>query len=212
LIRDMTRIATPGAKSDSLFPMNAPVTRAAEGLARRAFTIAEVERMVEVGLIPPNERLEILGGEIVPMSPKGNRHEGIKGALAMRWGKQCPDGYVFIPETGLRLDEFTYLEPDFIVFSRSVALAAIRGPDVLLAVEVADSSLDYDLRRKPLVYAEYGVRELWVIDAAHRVVHVHLGPGSGGYAWTSVYAASDRLEPRDAPQEFAFALDDLERI
>jgi Uma2 family endonuclease len=118
--------------------MNVPVTRAAEGLARRAFTVADVERMVEVGLIAPDERLEILGGEIVPMSPKGNRHEAIKVALALRWGKRCPEGYAFAQETGLTLDEHTYLDPDFIVFERSVSLGSVRGPDVLLAVEVAD--------------------------------------------------------------------------
>jgi Uma2 family endonuclease len=192
--------------------MNAPLTRAAEGLARRAFTVADVRRMVEVGLISPDERLEILGGEIVPMSPKGNQHEAIKVALALMWGKRCPHGYAFAPETGLTLDEHTYLEPDFIVFERSVTLAAIRGPDVLLAVEVADSSLDYDLGRKSIVFAEHGVLELWVIDAARRIVHVHLGPGHGGYAWTTVRQASDRLEPTRAPQAFAFALDDLERL
>jgi Uma2 family endonuclease len=149
----MTEIAPPAARSAILLPMNAPVTRAAEGLARRAFTVADVERMVEVGLISPDERLEVLGGEIVPMSPKGNRHEGIKAALNMRWGARCPVGYIFIPETGLRLAEDTYLEPDFIVFRKLADLNEVRGPDVLLAVEIADNSLDYDLRRKPLVYA-----------------------------------------------------------
>ena len=192
--------------------MNAPVTRAAEGLARRAFTVADVERMVEVGLISHDERLEILGGEIVPMSPKGNRHEAIKVALALTWGKGCPDGYAFAPETGLTLDKSTYLEPDFIVFERSVALRSVGGPEVLLAVEVADRSLDYDLGRKSLIFAAYGVRELWVIDAARRVVHVHLGPGQGGYASIAVRQASERLEPTVAPQAFAFALDDLEPL
>jgi Uma2 family endonuclease len=192
--------------------MNAPVTRAAEGLPRRAFTVADVERMVEIGLIAPDERLEILGGEVVPMSPKGSRHETIKVALALRWGRLCPKGYAFASETGLRLDEHTYLEPDFIVFDRKVALKAVKGPDVLLAVEVADSSLDYDLRRKPMIYAEHGVRELWVIDAARRVVHVHVNLAGRGYASTTIRNASDRLEPTLAPPEFAFALDDLEPI
>jgi hypothetical protein len=88
----------------------------------------------------------------------------------------------------------------------------VRGPDVLLAVKVADSSPDYDLRRKPLIYAEHRVHELWVVDAARRNVHVHLGPGPGGYAWTFQRSASERLEPTQAPQEFAFALDGLEPI
>ena len=122
--------------------MNAPVTQFAEGLARRAFTVADVERMVEAGVIAPDERLEVVGGEIVPMSPKGNRHEAIKSALVLRWGRRCPEGWAFVPETGLRLSKHTYLEPDFVVFHRSVSLAALRGPDVLLAVEVADSSLE----------------------------------------------------------------------
>src|SRR5258708_11882357 len=189
--------------------MNAPITRAAEGLARWAFTVAEVERMVEIGLIPPDERLEVVGGEIVPMSPKGARHEAMKVALSLHWGKRCPDGWVVAPETGLHLDERTYLEPDFVVFQRSVGLASLRGPDVLLAVEVADSSLDYDLRRKPLVYAEYGVRELWVIGAKRRVVHVHLRPGPDGDAVTAVRHASERRQPAEAPAEVAGALNEL---
>lgn len=193
--------------------MNVPLTtRAAEGLPRRAFTIADVERMVEVGLIAPDERLEIIGGEIVPMSPKGNRHESVKSAITMLWGRRCPEDFVFAQETGLRLDKDTYLEPDFIVFARSTALKDVRGPDVLLAVEVADSSLDYDLGRKQRVYAEYGARELWVIDAARRVVHFHRGPHPEGYAEKAVHGADERLEPAFAPRDFAFALDDLPEI
>ena len=196
--------------------MNAPVTRAAEGLARRAFTVAEVRRMVETGVIPEDERLEILGGEIVPMSPKGARHEVLKVALMARWGKACPDGFVVAPETGLHLDEQTYLEPDIFIYRKGVGLAQVRGPDVLLAVEIADSSLDYDLGRKPLIYAEHGVRELWVIDAEKRQVHVHVGPGSGGYAWITVRDASTRLEPTgfpgDVAQALGVAIDDLEAL
>lgn len=188
--------------------MNAP-TALAEGLPRRRFTVADVTRMVEVGLIGEDERLEVLDGEIVPMSPKGSRHETIKAAINMLWGRNCPGDYVFIPETGLYLAERTYLEPDFVVFPRSVAIADLRGPDVLLAVEVADSSLDYDLRRKPGIFAEFGVRELWVIDAARRVVHVHRGPALDGYRMVDVFAADARLTPEAAPPELAFALDDL---
>ena len=101
------------------------------------------------------------------------------------------------------------LEPDFIVFARTTRLADVKGPDVLLAVEVADSSLDYDLHRKPLVYAAFGVRELWVIDAARRVVHVHQSAGPDGYADVRRCGPDARLVPRHAPDAFAFALEDL---
>lgn len=166
-------------------------------------------RMVEVGLIAETERLEVLDGEIVPMSPKGSRHEDLKVAIAEHWRADAPATVTIASETGLRLDARTYLEPDFLVFPRTKRRSALTGPDVLLAVEVADSSLDYDLRRKPAIYAAHGVRELWVIDAARRETVVHLGPGPEGYASVDRHPASHRLEPTEAPSECGFALDDL---
>jgi Uma2 family endonuclease len=188
------------------------LTRAAEGLSRRAFTIADLERMEEAGIIAPDERLELIGGEIVPMAAKGNRHESIKAAIVVVWGRACPLDHAFVPETGLRLDDHNYVEPDFIVFSRTTLLKNLMGPDVLLAVEVADSSLDYDLRRKPLVYASFGVRELWVIDVANRRVHVHRAVRPDGYAEIVSFQSGDLLTPLFAPAELAFALDGLEEI
>jgi Uma2 family endonuclease len=183
----------------------------AEGLRRRRFTVADVVRMVELGLIQEDERLEVLDGEIVEMSPKGYRHEGLKGTINRLWGRHCPDGFDFLPETGLYLSDRTYLEPDFVVFPAAVSLRDLKGPDVLLAIEVADSSLDYDLKRKPGIYASFGVMELWVIDVAHRVTHVHRDPGERGYAGVERQPASARLQPRHAPAALGFALDDLDR-
>jgi Uma2 family endonuclease len=192
--------------------VNIRVSRVAEGLDRRAFTIADFERMVEAGVIGHDERLELLGGELVPMSPEGSRHEAIKVALARYWGRVCPVDHVVAQETGLRLDEYTYLEPDFVVFQRTVRLADLKGPDILLAVEVADSSLSYDLRRKPMIYAGFGVQELWVIDAGRRVIHRHASSGSAGYARIEEVGAAEVVIPLYAPAAFAFALNALEAI
>jgi Uma2 family endonuclease len=192
--------------------MNIQVTRAAEGLDRRAFTIADLERMVEAGILAPDERVELIGGELVPMSAKGARHEAIKAALVLRWGRACPDDFLFVPETGLRLDAQNYVEPDFIIVARTKRLAEVTGPDVLLAVEVADSSLDFDLHRKPQVYAAFGVRELWVVDARRRLVHRHDEVTAEGYARVDVVDAATRLVPRHAPEAFALALDALEDV
>jgi Uma2 family endonuclease len=188
------------------------LTRAAEGLSRRAFTISDLERMVRARVISPDERLELIGGEIVPMSAKGSRHETLKVSIAMRWGDNRPAGFAFAPETGLRLDDYNYLEPDFIVFSRAVRLADVKGADVLLAVEVADSSLVYDLRRKPLVYAGFGVRELWVVDAVRRQIHVHRDVTPERYRAVTMAKADDEIVPEFAPAAFALRLDDLEEI
>ena len=178
----------------------------------RQFTTDDLDRMVEAGILGHDERVELIDGEIVAMSAKGNRHEGIKVSLNALWGRVCPLNVVFAPETALRLNPTNYLEPDFIVFARTTRLVDVKGPDVLLAIEVADPSLDYDLRRKPLVYAAFGVRELWVIDAARRIVHVHQSAGQDGYADVRQCGPDARLSPCQAPDAFAFALDDLEEL
>ena len=183
----------------------------AEGLPRRRFTVADVVKMVEVGLIGEDERLEILDGEIVEMSPKGYRHEGLKGAINRHFGRNCPDGFDFLPETGLYLSDRTYLEPDFVVFRARETLKGLSGPEILLAIEVADSSLAYDLKRKPAIYASFGVHELWVIDVARAMTHIHREPRAADYASVTLAPADEQLEPTLAPRDLAFSLADVAR-
>ena len=167
--------------------------------------------MVEAGILLEDERLEVIGGEIVEMSPKGYRHEGLKGGINRFWGRICPEGFDYLPETGLYLSELTYVEPDFVVFRARETVQGLTGPDILLAIEIADSSLPYDLRVKPQIYAAHGVHELWVIDVARRVAHVHLDATPGGYRSVAQLSADRRVVPRHAPQELAFKLDDFSR-
>lgn len=175
-------------------------TRAAEGLPRRAFTVEEVERMVAVGLIEEDERLELLGGELVPMSPKGYFHERVKLALIEFLIRNRPKRFRVIPETTFRLSDDTFVEPDFLLFLASVSLRDLKGPDAALAIEVADSSLGYDLGRKPRIYAQFGVAELWVIDAKKLVTHVHRGPTPDGYADVSRHESDTLLTPAQVPE------------
>jgi Uma2 family endonuclease len=183
------------------------VTRAAEGLPRRGFHVADVERMVACGLIGSDERLELIGGELVPMSPKGVRHEAVKRAVLRGWGRL--DAHDCLVETTFRLGETTFLEPDILVIGRDVRLAMLSGREVALAVEIADSSLGYDLGRKPALYAEAGVAELWVIDANRLVLHRHREPFGAAYRDVEPLPADVVATPRAAP-ELALRLADLE--
>lgn len=156
-------------------------TMAAEGMPRRAWTVAEIEAMVEAGIIDPDERFELIGGEVVPMSPKGARHDTVKIELNEHLQKIKADYLSISPETTLRLDEKSFVEPDFCVFPRSIAPGDMRGYDVLLAIEIADTSLRYDLGRKIGTYAAYGIPEVWVINALTLVTRVHKQLGPEGY-------------------------------
>ncbi len=191
-------------------PFASRITTAAEGLPRRRFTVAEVEAMVAAGVMDEDERVELIGGELVPMSPKGNQHEVVKVALVDRWIRARPDECRLAQETTFRLSADTYLEPDIVIYPRDSGLKGLSGPSVLLVVEIADSSLRYDMGRKAALYASFGVRELWVIDAVRLSARVFSAPSSNGYGETLDFGASDLLAPRFAPQEFALRLDDLD--
>ena len=184
-------------------------TQAAEGLPRRRFTVADIEAMVAAGLMDEDERVELIGGELVPMSPKGNRHEVLKAALLRRWYRGAPDDIDLVPETTFRLTEDTYLEPDIAIYERASGLKNLAGDTVLLVVEIADSSLRYDTGRKANLYASFGVRELWVIDAVRLQTRVFRQPAPDGYGEVREAATSETIIPLCAPDVFALTLADL---
>jgi Uma2 family endonuclease len=188
----------------------ARVTSAAEGLPRRRFTVAEVEAMVAVGVMEEDERVELIGGELVPMSPKGIRHEVLKKALLRIWYRVASDDIDLVPETTFRLSEDTYLEPDVIIYPRTSGLRGLTGANVLLVVEIADSSLRYDVGRKAALYASFGIRELWVIDAVRLTTRIFREPAVDGYRDVSDFGPTDQLSPLIAPAAFAVRLDELD--
>jgi Uma2 family endonuclease len=189
--------------------MNMRALAGTDDLPRRTFTVKDVERMGEVGLIRDGERVELIGGELVPMNAKGSRHEALKRRLLRRWYKAVPPSVDIIPETTFRLDIDTFIEPDVLVIPMEMQTSRIEPAGVLLAVEIADTSRLYDLGPKALVYAHFGVRELWVIDAIEMRIHVHRDPEDGRYRAITPWSAEELVVPRFAPSEFALRLGDL---
>ncbi len=185
--------------------MAATLTRAADGFARRAFTVDEIMAMQAAGIISEEENFELIEGEIVPMGPKYSGHERVKSLLGMALSRVCPPQLIVGFETSLFLSENTFIEPDICIYPERLRSQDVRGPDVLLAVEVAASSLAYDLELKAKLYARYGVRELWVIDANARVAHVHQGPQATGWSSITRRSAEEPLTCAALP-EFGFQL------
>jgi len=175
------------------------VVEPAEGLPpRRAFTVAEVLRMQEAGIIQEDENFELIEGEIVCMQAKNSLHERIKLALIRALARSLPDSLQLGVETTLYLSDRTFLEPDLSIFPM-METEDVRGPEILLAIEVADSSLAYDRGLKAQLYAKYGVRELWVIDANRLLTHVHKAPADGKWTSIEIKSADEVLTHPTAP-------------
>jgi Uma2 family endonuclease len=181
----MNKIFTP--------PPHHGTTRAAEGLPRLRWTVAEIEKMAEDGYFREDERFELVGGEIVPMSPKGRRHEIIRNRLAFRLTKWAPDTIFVAPESQFNLTDDTYLIPDIIVHPNAIETPDVRGNDALLVVEVADTSLRYDLNTKAPIHATHGVPEYWVVNAITLTIKVHRRPSGKDWAFVDEVAPGDTL-------------------
>jgi Uma2 family endonuclease len=185
--------------NNDLAQMSRPTTRAADGLPRWSWTVAEIERIAAGGYFRDEDRFELVGGEIVPMSPKERRHEIVREALAFRFSRAAPDGVFVASEPQFNLAEDTFAVPDILVRSSGIKTPDIRGGDALLMVEIADTSLAYDLQIKAQIYALHGVREYWVIDAATLVTTIHSQPSGGAYAVIDEVAPGRVISPALAP-------------
>jgi Uma2 family endonuclease len=186
---DLTRPALPWPAT----------TQAAEGMPRRVWTRAEIEAMVKAGIIDEDERFELIGGEVVPMSPKGARHELVKLEINRLLMRALGDEFNVLVETTLWLDETSFVEPDICLWPRSIAPVSQRGHDVTLVIEIADTSLAYDLGRKIGIYAAYGVAEVWVINALTLVTRIHRSIGAEGYRDVSEVEPDGTLMPLRHP-------------
>jgi Uma2 family endonuclease len=178
--------------------MNVTATTAAEGFPRRAFTVADIGRMIEAGVIREDEKFELIEGEIVMAAAKGVAHERIKSALTIAIVRALPDHLTVGVEVTLRLTDTVMLEPDIAVFPKELferssdGFARLDSGEASLVIEVAASSLAYDKGLKARLYARHRVREFWVVDANARITWVHTGPS--GDTWSSIVTRG----PQDA--------------
>ncbi len=169
---------------------------------RRRFTVEEYERMGEVGIFDPDDRVELLDGEIVSMSPIGPKHAGVVNRLCARLWAAVTDRATVIPQNPVRLLPRSEPQPDVTVARARRDFYQSAHPtaeDILLVIEVADSSLRTDRAVKVPIYARQGVVEVWLVDLAADVVHVHSDPRDGEYRTIRTLNSDDVLVPIAVP-------------
>lgn len=168
-------------------------------------TIEQFDQMIAEGAFDNpvrRERIELVDGELRQMSPIGPPHiYAVK--FLIRWScKSFPEeqGDVLI-QMSIDLPDFeSVLEPDVAwVRNRDYSRNRPAAADVLLVIEVADSSLRYDRGEKAAKYAASGIADYWVVDVPNRVIHVHRLPQAGGFGSCQTYRGSDRISPLSIP-------------
>jgi len=169
---------------------------------RRRFTRVEYQRMAEVGILGQHDRVELIRGEIVEMSPPGRRHSAFVDNLNQLLVLRLTGRAIVSVQNPVVLSDDTEPQPDLTILRRRPVPYKEReahAEDVLLLIEVAESSLAYDRSTKLRLYAEAGIPEYWVVDCAAETVEVHRSPGPEGYREVHRVAGTATLTPHAFP-------------
>jgi Uma2 family endonuclease len=151
---------------------------------RRRFTVDEYHRMAEAGILREDERLELLGGDILEMSPAGDRHVEAVNRCGRAYAALWAAGRLTIStQNPVRLSDHDEPLPDVALVPPTV-LGAPRLGEILLAVEVSDSSVADDRRDKVPLYARAGIPETWLLNVLKGELEVYREPGPDGYGRT----------------------------
>ena len=172
-----------------------------EGVSRRRFTSAEYHAMAEAGILSEDERVELIAGEIVRMAPIGSRHAGCVKRLNRRFTLLGNRALVSVQDP-IALSPSHEPEPDLAIlrpreddYSQSHPTPA----DVLLVIEVADFSIEYDRDVKIPLYSGAGIPEAWLVDLSQRVIEIYRAPSAAGYREVRILHPGDPLSPQAFP-------------
>lgn len=183
----------------------------ATSLLKRLFTVEEYYQMYEAGLFANGERVELIRGEIIKMSPIGRRHAACVDRCNYTFAYKLGKKVIIRIQNPLALDNNSEPEPDLMLLKCRDDFYESGHPqptDVLLLIEVADSTIDSDRTLKIPVYAEDGIAEVWLIDINNACIEVYLQPTSEGYQEFCKYYRGQNLSILAFP-DVSIAVDEI---
>ena len=157
----------------------------AEGPRRHRLTVADYYRMGEIGIFAPDARVELIDGEIIDMPPIGSPHAGKVNLLVKLLAQAVRDQAVLLVQNPVVLGDHSSPQPDLALARPQADFYASRHPqagDLLLVIEVADSSLRFDRDDKVPLYARHGIPEVWLVDLKAKRLVRYRNPQQGVYA------------------------------
>ena len=179
-------------------------------VAKWTFTTDEYHRMVRAGILSENDRVELIEGEIVKMSPIGSRHAACVKHLNSILNKRLDHVIVSIQDP-IVLNDYSEPQPDVALLKPREDYYAGSLPtadDVLLIIEVADTSVEYDRNVKLPLYARSRIPEVWLAVLPEDLVEAHSGPINGVYQEVRYLHRGESISPGNLPA-FVLRVDDI---
>jgi Uma2 family endonuclease len=177
--------------------MGAPLT-----VPRRTLTVDEYRKIGAAGVFREDDRIELIEGELIKMAPIGGRHLRLVNVLSGILAREARTSAVVSTQNPVSLPPDNEPQPDIALltpeFTQRDEVPTAR--DVLLIVEISDTTLDYDRDTKVPLYGRFGVPEVWVIDAQTETVSIYLDPGPKGYRRLLTPDKDETLTPTLLPE------------
>lgn len=167
--------------------------------------------MLEAGVLKEDDNVELIDGDIVSMAAISSRHSGCVNRLTQLFTQRIGAHAIVAVQNPIRLDEFSEPEPDLaLLFPRNdfYSESHPQPEDILLIVEVADTSIRYDRDVKMQLYASAGIPEVWLVDLTDDVVEVCRSPVSDRYEAVQPVRAGEHISP-DAFEDIEIAVEDI---
>lgn len=173
-------------------------------LAHRLFTVDDYYRMAEAGILHEDDRVELIEGEIIEMPPTGSFHASVVDEIIQLFAARLtPDQARIRVQSPVRLSDLSEPQPDVTLLRPRpdrYRQAHPRADDVLLLIEVADSSAPYNRQVKLPLYAKEGIAEVWIVDLSAESVEVYRRPDGERYLDSSVFPRGESVSPAAFPE------------
>jgi len=166
-------------------------------LARKKFCADEIYKMMEIGILPEESGWELINGEIIHRMSIGSRHASVVRKLEKYLERNYGDQILVSGQNPIHIDEYNEPEPDVALLKLREDFYAERHPkpeDVLLVIEVSDSTLEYDREIKKELYAEAGIREFWLVNLRENTIECFSSPKEGRFRLTVIVGAGEFAE------------------
>ncbi|ERT09974.1 restriction endonuclease family protein [Lyngbya aestuarii BL J] len=170
---------------------------------KRRFTISEYHQMAEVGILTPSDRVELINGEIIEMSPIGKRHAACVNRLNQLFSQSLGDRILISVQNPILLNNLSEPQPDIALLQPRSDFYASGHPqasDIFLIVEVADSSINYDQEVKIPLYSASGITEVWLIDLNQNILQVYQQPTPNNYQIIQQFQPENSLSSLAFPE------------
>lgn len=166
-------------------------------------SVERFHKMAEAGVFAPDERIELIDGEMLTMAPIGGPHMSMVNRLNALLVRAVGDRGVVSVQNPVALPPASEPQPDVVILRPAAAAlsAVVPGPaDVLLVIEVADTTLRYDREVKMPLYARHGIQEAWIVDLQAKRLEVYREPSPNGYKRKLELGPNDAITPQSLPE------------